>query len=69
MVFPQQGEQVCPKEWKEVLRNIGISLKSTNVLQNIEGILGGTMTSFRWGKCVLQAMDGIIERRRGKHVS
>jgi hypothetical protein len=69
MMFPQQGEQVCPKKWREVPRNIGISLRRTNLLQSIEGILGGTTTSFQWGKCVLRGMDGIIERRRGKHVS
>jgi hypothetical protein len=53
MVFPQQGEQVCPKEWREVPRKIGISLRKTNVLQSIEGIMGGTTTYFLWGKCVL----------------
>jgi hypothetical protein len=60
---------VCPKEWREIPKNIGISLRRTNVLQSIEGIFGGTTTSFRWGKCVFQGMDGIIERRGRKRVS
>jgi hypothetical protein len=63
--FLNKENKCALKKWKEVPRNIGISLRKTNVLQSIEGILGqqqhlfnGENVCFKEWMVLLKGGDG-----------